>query len=251
VPGRGFPLKWPFKIHHLHRCWKYRLRAEKDSLAWLLAQDLNGATVVDAGANRGVYSYWMSKAVGPMGRAIAFEPQPECVSHLQKVKTKFCLQNLVIVPKGLSSYAGTTTMARDKPKSVGASLEWVGNRSDGEYEHLQVEHLQVEVETLDAYFSNSRPPSLIKCDVEGHELAVFKGGQELLSRSHPDLLFECHRKEAIKGALFSFLENLGYSGFFFEKGERHPADDFDKVPFSKPSLTHRNYIFQFDKTAQG
>ena len=242
----GFPLKWPFKIHHLHRCWRYRLRTEKDSLSWLLALDLAGKVVVDAGANRGVYSYWMSKAVGPSGKTIAFEPQQECVDHLKRVKTKFRLRNLVIVPKGLSSYVGTATMARDKPKSVGASLEWVGNRPDGEYEHLQV-----EVDTLDAYFSNSRPPSLIKCDVEGHELSVFQGGQELLSRSHPDLLFECHRKEAIQGALFSFLENLGYSGFFFEKGERHPADDFDKVPFSKPSLAFRNYIFQFDKTAKG
>ena len=214
-------------------------------MAWLLAQDLDGATVVDVGANRGIYSYWMSKAVGPMGKVIAFEPQPECVDHLQRVKTKFRLQNLVIAPTGLSSYVGTATMARDKPKSVGGSLEWVGNRPDGTYEHLQV-----EVETLDAYFSNSRPPSLIKCDVEGHELAVFKGGHGVLSSGHPDLLFECHQREATQGELFAFLEGLEYSGFFFERGRSHPVDDFDKIPYHKPFVTHRNYIFQHDPQAK-
>jgi hypothetical protein len=51
----------------------------------------------------------------------------------------------------------------------------------------------------------------IKCDVEGHEHNVFRGGRRLLERDRPCLLFECHRDEAEKQALFSFLTSLNNS----------------------------------------
>jgi len=35
-----------------------------------------GSLAVDVGANRGVYTYHLSRAVGPDGEVIAYEPQP-------------------------------------------------------------------------------------------------------------------------------------------------------------------------------
>ena len=61
----------------LHRAWRYRLRTERDELAYMRSLDLAGRTLVDIGAHRGLYSYWMSKAAGRRGRVVSFEPQPE------------------------------------------------------------------------------------------------------------------------------------------------------------------------------
>lgn len=202
---------------------------------------MNGKTVLDIGAHRGIYSYWMSKAVGPQGSVFAFEPQPECVAHLKKVKTEFGLTNLEIIPEGLSEDSGTMPLWREYPESGSSSMEFSVKAKDGDYEAIAA-----SVTTLDNFFlSKNIHPALIKCDVEGHELAVFFGGKNLLEKYHPDILFECHDRQAQEGHVFAFLEDLGYRGYFYESGEKHTSTEFDKVPYFKPTRTYRNYIFRF------
>ena len=211
------------------------------SLKWLLGLEMNGKTVLDIGAHRGIYSYWMSKAVGPQGSVFAFEPQPECVVHLEKVKTEFQLANLKIVPQGLSENKGTLPLWREYPESGSSSMESLADAKQGRYEAIAA-----SVTTLDDFFlSKDVRPALIKCDVEGHELSVFLGGKTLLEKYHPDILFECHDRQAQEGHVFAFLENLGYRGYFYESAEKHNSTEFDKVPYPKPSRTYRNYIFSF------
>ena len=110
------------RLHMLHRAWRYRLRAERQEIRYLFQQDLLGATVVDIGANRGVYSYWMHRRVGPLGQVVAFEPQPELVAWLKQVQKGFRLQRLQIVPQALSSSPGEGTLVRPENHWGGASL---------------------------------------------------------------------------------------------------------------------------------
>jgi hypothetical protein len=71
--------------------------------------------------------------------------------------------------------------------------------------------------TLDSSFSE-RPldrVDFIKCDVEGAELLVFKGGQDLLRAFHPPLLLEIEAKHTKRFAytpvdLDAFLRTFGY-----------------------------------------
>src|SRR5262249_35181753 len=100
------------RLHLLHRAWRYRLRTEKDELAFLMRRKLTGHTVLDIGANRGIYSYWMHKLVGPSGRVIAFEPQPELADYLHDVRGAFRLDRLKVVKAALSSRCGTGTLVR-------------------------------------------------------------------------------------------------------------------------------------------
>ena len=87
------------RLHMLHRAWRYRLRSERNEIAFLLSQDLRGATVLDIGAHRGSYTYWMHRKVGPQGSVIAFEPQPELVEFLSDLKSSFRMDRLTIVPR--------------------------------------------------------------------------------------------------------------------------------------------------------
>jgi FkbM family methyltransferase len=230
------------RMRMLLRLWKYRLREERESIAFMRRQPLSGRTVIDVGANKGIYSYWMSRQVGARGRVIAFEPQPDLRPHLDDLKQTFDLANLQIVSKGLSNRPGTMPMRRDKPGSLGASLE---PPTPEERAWQSTETIDIEVATLDQFCTAEKlaDVAFIKCDVEGHELAVFQGGRELLQRQRPTLLFECHHHEAQRGALFAFLADLGYEGFFVQNGERVPYQKFAERSYRKPTIKHRNYMF--------
>ncbi|MFP4091475.1 MAG: FkbM family methyltransferase [Cyclobacteriaceae bacterium] len=226
----------------LHRAWRYRLREEKDSIQYLLSQDLKGKTVLDIGANKGIYTYWMSKHVGSTGKVVSFEPQPELGDFLEDLKSSFRLNNVEVVNKGLSSRQATLNLIRKKAGAGGAMLE-IENEALAANPNL--EKVKVEVTTLDSFFSNRILANLafIKCDVENHELSVFKGGASILSTHKPDILFECHHSEASKGNIFSFLESLNYTGFFIAEGKKIHYSKFGQYPYRVPTNQHRNYIF--------
>lgn len=231
------------KARSFSRFWRYRRRSESESIKFLLDQDLSGSTLLDIGANKGIYTYWMSKKAGPDGRVIAFEPQPELGDFLHDLKDSFKLQNVTIINKGLSEKAGKFEMIRSVAGSGGARLLQDGDDFSA-YKNLHT--LEVEITTLDSFFSDKQDQKLsfIKCDVENHELQVFKGGEKTLRKHMPTILFECHHEDAKKGEVFSFLTDLGYKGFFMIGNKKIDYKEFDRFPYRKPTDNHRNYIFQ-------
>src|SRR5947208_12661461 len=56
-----------------------------------------GETAVDVGANYGLYSFHLSKAVGPAGRVYAFEPVPFTYETLRLVSKALRLRNVEMV----------------------------------------------------------------------------------------------------------------------------------------------------------
>jgi hypothetical protein len=92
------------------------------------------------------------------------------------------------------------------------------------------EQILVDVTTLDQFFSEQdRPPNFLKIDVEGHELAVLQGAQQILDVHKPALLIECearHRPDGDVRPVFDLLKTLGYEGSFFLKRHRYPLAAF-------------------------
>lgn len=231
------------RAHVLHRSWRYRLRHEKDSIKYVLSLNLDGATVLDIGANKGIYTYWLSKKIGKSGRVYAFEPQPELGEYLNDLKSSFRISNATIVNKGLSHEAGSLDLYRGKVGSGGARIAIDQN---DEIRNKGLLKVKVEVTTLDSFLENNNDKiKFIKCDVEGHELSVFKGGINTLKKYNPTILFECHDEEAKSGELFSFLTDLSYSGFFIHDGKEIDFKRFAEFRYNSND-NHRNYIFKKD-----
>lgn len=226
------------RMHFVHRAWRYRLRGEKFGVSFLLDRDLEGKTAVDIGAHRGIYSYWMHKKVGTQGAVIAFEPQPELASYLTQAKTAFHLQQLEIAKLGLSSAQGNQELVRPKDHWGGASVE-ITPRDD-------TEQLKIEMTTLDSYLADhsARPVKFIKCDVEGHEYDVFKGGQQVLREDRPDLLFECFDVEDPDCKVFQLLDELGYDGFCFHNGGLAPLSEYMSLRSSIHKKALLNFVFK-------
>jgi FkbM family methyltransferase len=215
------------RLRYLWRAWHYRRRTNRDEIAFLAAHVRAGDTVVDVGAHKGGFLYWLRHHVGAAGKVYAFEPQPPLAQYLKEVVAMQGWDNVVVEPSGLSSAGGTMELFIPAPAgepSPGATLSPV----DPNAPHHSV---RVPVVTLDEHCERRGISRLafVKCDCEGHELEVFRGAREVLARDHPVLLFECEQRHlpgSSVAAVFDFLRELGYEGWFFHASGLTPVERF-------------------------
>ncbi len=210
-----------------HRAWRYRAKLERDEIRWILQMIRPGDFVVDAGAHKGGYTYWLRRAVGSNGRVLSFEPQPGLAEYLRRMAQISGWGNVRVENMGLSSERGALPLfIPGEGWSPGATFV----PPEGKPARTPI---TIPVETLDGYLERTGPwpkVRLIKCDVEGHELAVFRGAEETLAASRPLLLFECearHDRRRDVTDVFRLLEERGYHGSFFWRGDRLDVCAFD------------------------
>jgi len=207
------------------RAWRYRLRTEKPEINFLLRHLRSGQVVLDIGAHKGAYTYWMSNRVGKSGHVYAFEPQPPLNQYLSGIAKRSKHQNIHVETMALSSKESETTMniPGGKP-SPSASLKVSGSNNGTQ--------INVHATTLDNFtlLRKLKSIDLIKCDVEGHELDVLLGGKSVLERYKPVILLECearHNGPENVTAVFDFFTNLNYEGYFYDGSSFIKIDNFD------------------------
>lgn len=228
------------RLQWLFRAWRYRLRLEQQEIRLMRSLLGPGDTVLDVGAHKGGYTWWMQRAVGPMGQVYAFEPQPALARRLQRLTV--AMDHVHVEHLGLSSAPGTLHLQVPGPgTSPSATFEpRPGDNGTS---------IPVSVTTLDAWSTQQglRTVRLIKCDAEGHELEVFRGGETLLRAHRPALLFECERRHRASGRVddvFHWLESLGYRGQALSSRGPIPLDAFD-VERDQASPDQDGYINNF------
>ena len=183
-----------------------------------------GDLAVDAGAYRGVFTTRLSELVGPAGRVLAFDPNPECVRRLEQIAG--AAVNVVVHASALSDTAGAAVL--HVPVRSGARVDALGHLGDAaEDDELA---LSVPTVTLDEVLdAEGRSVRFVKCDVEGHELAVLRGASKLLEEERPALLVEIewrHAGEAIHET-FELLRAAGYAGEVVTPDGPRPLSEFD------------------------
>src|SRR4051794_32903514 len=100
--GSTLPFFW--------RAWRYRLRVEPREIAYVRATLGPGDCAIDIGAHRGGYLYWMQKRVGPSGRVLAFEPQPELAAYLRSIVSRLGLSQVTIEEQAVSNAPGQAVL---------------------------------------------------------------------------------------------------------------------------------------------
>ena len=166
-----------------------------------------GGTAVDIGANHGIYSYFM---VRQFDTVVAFEPQPACVETL----TGWAGDRVDVRPVALSDRAGESTLSI--PVAHGVAMTGYARLEPEADDHDGAARLEVPIERLDD--QGLTDVRLIKVDVEGHELEVLRGGEQLLRRDAPVLLVEIEQRhlgtERTVGEVIEYLRSLGYHAYF-------------------------------------
>ncbi|WP_246735077.1 FkbM family methyltransferase [Bradyrhizobium sp. S69] len=224
-------------LHFFARCLRYRVRTEDLQIKTLMKLNLGGATVLDIGANKGIYCFFLGRAVGRNGKVIAFEPQPELRDHLEWLKSCLKWKNIEILNVALSEDNGSALLSRKKVGDGSASLESDRRYSDGE-------SIAVETMRLDDLRNRFSDLEFIKCDVEGHEQSVFRGGEQTIRHHRPVVQFEGAPSDDVDQSVFKFFCSLGYSGVMMMGGKYLHYLNPDRVPHYKFGLGgHRDYLF--------
>ena len=234
----GWPSALLDSAHFLVRCLRYRFRTEKLEIKTLMRLNLAGATALDIGANKGIYCFWMRRAVGASGRVVAFEPQPEMRDAIAGLKRRFGWPNLEVLNVALSDHDGHSRLSRQKIGDGSATLEPSRQRLDNE----KLDVVTVRMDDLpDATFSHLK---FIKCDVEGHERNVFLGGEQTIRRHRPVVQFESTVTDEATAEIFRFFRGLGYSGVMLLGDAYLHYSKADQIPHYKFGLGgHRDFLF--------
>ena len=192
----------------------------------------DGGVVLDIGANFGLFTRFLSEAVGPGGRVYSFEPTPDMFAVLTHSTRSMGLANVSCHNLALSDKPGRATMSipirgDGSRNHYEASLEPAPGAQAG-----KVESFTTEVVTLDGFCADAGISRIdfIKCDVEGHEISVLQGARELIARDRPAILLEVNEPLHESGhgsAVREFIEGIGYRIGVFEDGRVSPLQDGD------------------------
>jgi FkbM family methyltransferase len=187
---------------------------------WRLTQP--GELAVDVGANIGYMSSILAKRVGSSGSVYAFEAHPEIFKELKhNVKrweqdnniNNISIQNLAVsdksgflklgVPEAFNQNRGISSIVTDNDE--------IANKSSV---------LTVQASTLDEFLVDKNV-GVLKIDVEGHEIQVLKGAENLLKTGRiRDCVFEEHN--SYPTTVTNYFESMGYQVFRIAKGFKKP-----------------------------
>lgn len=237
--------------------WKTLSKVEFDAELLLLEFLLNKDSVFfDIGTNKGEYAYYAEKLINPKNIYL-FEPEKKLNKQLNAI-----FSNCQVFDLALSDNKGTHQFKIPLINGVAdnclSSLE-VKNKEDNETEAIIYE---VKTDTLDNFIEDKRKvPSLIKIDVEGHELSVLKGTEYTISRHHPTLIIEIeqrHHKDINIDSVFESFKQKGYYCYYYSKKQSQlfPYDNKTHLTNTKEYFGKidyiNNYIFihESNKTIQ-
>lgn len=159
---------------------RYRHFPETYESGWwsqVMATLRPGDTVVDAGANVGIYAIAMAKRVRP-GVVHAFEPDPRAARGLREhVRLNRVEDAVVVEERAVGDIDGVVTMTlrtSDTNSSIAALP-----LPPGIQDRSAIEEIDVPAVRLDTQFAGVRV-DVLKVDVEGFEGAVLDGAETLL-----------------------------------------------------------------------
>ena len=166
-----------------HIDWHVFFFGEYDPIGTRLLRDIAMKTnpvFIDVGANTGTHTLAVSEHCAAVH---CFEPFLEVLHSLREnLKANDC-SNVSVHAVGLSDRTGQAGFTTNKSGNLGAGTF---QGSEGESD------LQLPIEKADDFFPEIgiETIGLVKIDVEGHELAVFRGMSGYLKNSRPIVLWE-------------------------------------------------------------
>jgi FkbM family methyltransferase len=165
-----------------------------------------GQQAIDVGANYGVYSLSIAKAVGPMGRVWAFEPASSTATFLEQGIAANNFAQIVLERCALSRESGTARLTLNENSELNA-LDVTGRAGSASE--------TVRVVTLDDCLRRYgwSHIDLLKIDAEGQESNIIEGGRRFLTDLSPLILYEVKNQEELNLELVGKFAALGFDSY--------------------------------------
>lgn len=206
---------------------------EAEEVRALTALATGAETVLDIGANAGFVALRLARVIASAGLIHAFEPVPSTHAELRH---NIALNSLSgrIVPHAVALGEAAGEVKFYVPAFHGSVAASARALFEGENREVRV-----SMTTLDDFATSQAIEriDLLKCDVEGAELFVLRGGMATIERTRPVLMLEMLRKWAKvydyhPNDILRVLTPLGYVCYAIENGQLvvHPQIDDDTQP---------------------
>lgn len=202
---------------------------EREVWRHLMAQVRPGDVAVDVGAFVGLYTIALAKRVGPSGRVISFEPDPQNFTALKSH----------VELNGVSNRVELIRAAAGGKDALVSFL--AGGGSESRIRYASAEGLQGNLQTvrcvrLDTILAG-RHLDILKIDVEGSEAEVLEGAVNLLQDIHcrPRAIYIEVHPYAWKDAgtssesLFSLLRGCGYGVFDLDRRQIERVEGYGEI----------------------
>lgn len=157
---------------------------------------------VDIGANIGYHTLSMAKIVGNYGKVYAFEPQRILFQELCCNVILNRLDNVYAYNAGISSEISYSYLPIIDYYSKEISLGCISLNNNDNKNTEKVELFPLE------YF-NIKKINFVKIDVEGYELNVLNGMNNILINDNPTLFIEINSQDYHD--TLNFLKNMNYN----------------------------------------
>lgn len=179
---------------------------------WLFNQIVKpGDTVLEAGANIGSHTVWLSKAVGDAGSVIAYEPQRTVHQLLSANLALNDCFNVQTRREAIGAEAGTVEFPHFDPTMSNnfGSASLLGS-AGCQYESLPLAYIDgLELNRID----------FIKADIEGYECELLRGATATLTARRPVVYLELSVKgnapTGNRNDILALLKPLGYRAYYF------------------------------------
>jgi FkbM family methyltransferase len=187
---------------------------------------------VDVGTHIGYYTCLVGKYLKE-GKVYGFEVNRHAFEICKKNVNLNNLKNVEIFNLAVSNKNGSIEIPEIDYPFPGFSIK--NNFKKSNY---------VNSISLDSFFKNKKNPDVIKIDVEGAELLVLKGMQNLLKNGNPIIFLELHggrldNFNTNSWEIISFLKNKGYNVYEIINHKENIPDEEGRIKkFQKENLVN-------------
>jgi FkbM family methyltransferase len=182
------PIVGPF-VYHPSDYLSRRLFLYDDfelvELRFAIEQARLGGTLLDVGANIGLYTVACARTAGDRGRVIALEPGPRTFTKLTETCARLGLSNVTALRVAASRTNGTALFTSDHG-SRDVHQHLADARSDEDGNRIEVATKRLD----DICGPDADGVTLVKLDVEGHEVEALEGAERILANGRARLIVE-------------------------------------------------------------
>lgn len=191
---------------------------EQAEVGWVVRQLARATSAWDVGGHHGEYALAMGRALAERGSVHVFEAYPASAAVIER--------NVDANDLGGTIAVHAVAVAEEKGE-VQLHLAASGSQNHSLREWLTPtgEVLVVPATTLDDVMDEHGVPDLVKLDIEGGELAAFRGATRLLEMRRTTFVFESERWDAQRSVTHAYLRSAGYRLTSLERGEEHEGED--------------------------
>jgi FkbM family methyltransferase len=217
------------RIHGIRFAYRMRKALLADPEAELIPRFTKaGDVAIDVGANNANWTYRLHLNVGNAGRVFAFEADPYYALATHHALRIIRMKGVQLFKFGLSDKEEKVPLrVSDTANQRVSGLGYIDKNAKKDDVDVTLVHLKT-LDSLIPEYPELLRTSFLKCDVEGYELFVLKGSQQVLSKARPVVVLEIghYEKHGYSAReMYDFFKERDYEPFAMVQGGKLASTD--------------------------